>query len=141
MANSNDVLVCENFSQQDARKQAEKKTNCRLSLTALMSQKLLQRRMHKILIFMKNLIFTLAFMLIGSFAFASNAKFDFKYETTEKNLTTCVETTDPCAACPDNCCTIQWIDGNGTTRTARSCCGSIVISPAPKKPTKDVSKD
>jgi hypothetical protein len=50
----------------------QKKTNRRLSLTALKSQKLLQRGMHKILIFMKNLIFTLAFMLIGSFAFASN---------------------------------------------------------------------
>jgi hypothetical protein len=73
--------------------------NSRKSLTALMSQKLLQRLKQNILNSMKNVFFSLAFMLIGSFAFANNYEnikskevsglinksTSFKFYSTDKN--------------------------------------------------------
>jgi hypothetical protein len=91
---------------------------------------------------MKNLFFTLAFMLIGSFAFASNVKIDCKSETIEKKQTTCIEITNPCDTCANGCCRIEWIDGNGILRSYWACCGSLIaISQAPNIPAKHVSKN
>jgi hypothetical protein len=86
---------------------------------------------------MKNLFLSLVFMLFGSFAFANTSNDVENLKTQALQIET-PALGDPCENCADNCCTIQWIDGNGTTRSARSCCGSIVVSPAPKKVVKKV---
>jgi hypothetical protein len=102
---------------------------------------------------MKNLFFSLAFMLIGSIGFANTIKSNeeispikselaftsYHSERTESRQITFINYENPnrktivgCADCgPQGCCILTVIKDDGTVRSTETCCKNIIVVKIP----------